>query len=133
MFAPKKTIPKLVVGMLALTGCAAATDSMPGGSGGDGGSGGASGTGGTAGMGGIGGIGGMTDDDLTIAARAWCMELIECWYPQYDPEDCDGFRGDVYRDESAECQAAAISYFECFVEREDCDDFESCVVGDACD
>ena len=98
------------------------------------GAGGSGGTGGMAGMGGsggMGGIGGMTEDDLTIAARAWCMELGECYYDGADPENCINGQVERYGDESAECQAAAISYFECFIEDEGCD-FGVCRdVGDA--
>ena len=127
MLAPKKTIPKLVVGMLALTGCPAATDSMPGGSGGDGGgAGGSGGMAGMAGSGGMGGIGGMTEDDLTIAARAWCMGVGECYDFGADPEDCTNRLVENYADESAECQAAALSYFECHIEPEDPCDFSVC-------
>ena len=127
MLAPKKTIPKLVVGMLALTGCPAATDSMPGGSGGDGGgAGGSGGMAGMAGSGGMGGIGGMTEDDLTITLRAFCTKLSECYYRDADPEFCTNGILENYVDESAECQAAAISYFECRIEPEDPCDFSFC-------
>jgi hypothetical protein len=83
-------------------------------------------------MGGSGGSGGMADDDLAIAARAWCMTLIECYYDDADLENCINSRVDLYGDESGECQAAAISYFECFGEQAGCDGvFEYC--GDARD
>jgi hypothetical protein len=139
MFAPKKAIPKLVVGMLALTGCSDAAPGMPGGSGGDGG--GAGGSGGMAGMGGSGGSGGMADDDLTIAARAWCMKILECYYNGIDgdaSEACTNSQVYTYGDESGECQAAAISYFECVGEHEGCVDFRACddykgARDDACD
>jgi hypothetical protein len=77
-------------------------------------------------MGGSGGSGGMADDDLAIAARAWCMTLIECYYDDADLENCINSRVDLYGDESGECQAAAISYFECVGEHEGCVDFRAC-------
>jgi hypothetical protein len=125
MFAPKKMIPKMVVGMLALTGCSG-TDGMPGGSGGNGGNGGTAGSGGTAG------------NDLANAVSAFCMKLEdECGSGGGASEECTEYFVDNYSGYSAECHAALISYFECFGEQEGCDDFSACddyddAANDAC-
>ncbi|MBW2551557.1 MAG: hypothetical protein JRE73_12520, partial [Deltaproteobacteria bacterium] len=97
MFRPKKTIPKLAVAMLALTGC-----------GGDGGTGG---TGGTAGNGGTGGgDGGNFDASLS----AFCMNVASCF--GYTAQECTNYYNNVmpnYYDIDSECEAALISYFDC--------------------
>ena len=124
MFAPKKVIPKLVVGMLALTGCATTT---PGGSGGDGGSGGTSGTGGTAGMAGSdgsGGVGGVGGSELANAWRAFCMKATEC--SGGDADACFEYYLELFLATDADCQAAVISYSECVVEQEGCDVSSAC-------
>ncbi|MDH3727561.1 MAG: hypothetical protein OER77_08530 [Myxococcales bacterium] len=109
MFRPKETIPKLVVAMLALTGC-----------GGDGnnGTGGSGGSGATGGTGGTGGSGGITEN-LANALNAWCMKLVPCYledYPDYTVEECIAYNIVFYgldQDISAACDVAATSYFEC--------------------
>jgi hypothetical protein len=128
MFAPKKTIPKLVIGMLALTGCATTTDNMPGGSGGDGGSGGTAGTGGTggmAGMGGSGGEGGVGGSDLTNAWRAYCVKATDC-SGSGSADGCFDYYVAAWLSGDAGCQAAVISYSECALEHEGCDFSSAC-------
>jgi hypothetical protein len=93
MFRPKKTIPKLAVAMLALTGC-----------GGDDGNG----TGGTGGTG--GGDGGNFDASL----NAFCMNVAPCY--GYTAQECiDYYNNDLPNkyNVDGECEAALISYFEC--------------------
>ena len=58
MFRPKKTIPTLVVGAMALFGCGGDSSEGVGGTSGTGGTGGSGGSGGTGGVGGSGGAGG---------------------------------------------------------------------------
>jgi hypothetical protein len=96
MFRPKKTIPKLAVAMLTLTGC------------GDDGGGGTGGSGG----------GGMSAN-LTNALNAWCMKLVPCYledYPDYTVQECIDINTEFYGLDtgiSAACDAAATSYFQC--------------------
>ncbi|UCH29647.1 MAG: hypothetical protein JSV06_01095 [Myxococcales bacterium] len=111
MFNPKKMIPPLAAGALALTGC-----------GGD--------ESGSAGSGGSGG------SDLEDALSAWCMNLAGCFpnSPYYQPTGfCISYHLNYYcLDESItpECEAAAISYFTCsaglecadFYAPDECDD-----------
>jgi len=119
MFNPKRVIPKLAVAALALTGCGE-TDAPEGffgtgGTAGTGGSGGTVGTGGTPGTGGSGG----TNGTLAGSLEAFCMKLVECFpnSPYYNTtEECItgittyyGLGGEI----SNECEAAAISYFQC--------------------
>jgi len=87
--------------MLALTGC------------GDDGGGGTGGSGASGGSGG----GGMSEN-LTNALNAWCMKLVDCYsdaYPDYTVQECLDYVIDDYNLDgiSAECDAAATSYFEC--------------------
>ena len=93
MFNPKRMIPKLAVAALALTGCGE-TDS-PGGS---------SGTGGTNGT-------------LAGSLEAFCLKLVECFPVDYaNAEACvSGLTTyyDLGGGVSSECEAAAISYFQC--------------------
>jgi hypothetical protein len=120
MFAPKKTIPKLVIGMLALTGCSDAAPGMPGGSGG------------TAGSGGTGGIGGTAGNDLANATEAWCMKIGTCYGGAV--QGCIDVYVGYASGTSDECQAALISYFECIGEQPGCVDFSACDdYGDAFD
>lgn len=99
MFKPKKTIPKLAVAALALTGCSS-----------DGG-GGTAGMGGAAGMGGTGGSGGGGDFDSSL--NAFCMEVDNpCW--GYTVESCTAYYNAVNDyNADAQCTAALISYFDC--------------------
>lgn len=103
MFRPKKTIPKLAVATLALAGCPADGGMPNGGSGGSGGSGGAA---------------------LTDALTAWCMKHADCFpnSPYYQPTDyCISYELFYYGldgDISAECEAAAIGYFDCALDLE---------------
>jgi hypothetical protein len=102
MFRPKKTIPKLAVAALALTGC-----------GGDGGGGaaGMGGTGGTGGAGGTGGTGGGNGFDASLSA--FCMNVdVPCW--GYTMEECTSYYNDANNhNDNAQCTAALISYFDC--------------------
>ena len=88
MFNPKKTIPKLAVAMLALTGC-----------GDDDGNG--------AGTGGAGGGGA----DFDASLNAYCMKA-PCF--DYTAEVCNDYYNalNVYND-NARCTALLISYFDC--------------------
>ena len=88
MFNPKKTIPKLAVAMLALTGC-----------GDDDGNG--------AGTGGAGGGGA----DFDASLNAYCMKA-PCF--DYTAEVCIDYYNalNVYND-NANCTALLISYFDC--------------------
>lgn len=100
MFRPKKTIPKLAVAMLALTGC-----------GGDGGNGGA-GTGGN-GMGGTGGTGGGDGGNFDASLAAFCVS-----WPCFNltVAGCINYYTEVMPinyDIDAECEAALLSYFDC--------------------
>ena len=89
MFNPKKTIPKLAVAMLALTGC-----------GDDDGNG--------AGTGGAGGGGA----DFDASLNAYCMNAAPCF--DYTAETCINYYNAVnnYND-NAQCTAAQITYFDC--------------------
>lgn len=118
MFDPKKVIPALAAGVLALTGCGGSDDGTGGaaGSGGTAGSGGSAGAGGTAGSGGTAGTGGI-GGDLGNALNAFCMKLVEC-FPEYymntptcvsDITEYYGIIGEI----SPACEAAAASYFDC--------------------
>jgi hypothetical protein len=96
MFRPKKTIPKLAVAMLALTGC--------GGDGGNGGTGG-NGTGGTGG-------GGGGNFDASLAA--FCMNSWPCF--DLTVAGCINYYNEVmpiYYDIDSDCEAALLSYFDC--------------------
>lgn len=110
MFRPKKTIPKLAVAALALTGCGSS----------DGGNGG--GTGGTAGSGGSGG-----DGDFANSLSAFCMSVASCW--GYTAQECTFYYNQVNdSNDSPQCTAALISYFDCGAGK-NCDQ----VLGGACD
>ena len=104
MFNPKKTIPKLAVAVLALTGCSD--------SGGGGGSAGA-GPGGAGGDGGAGGAGGMAPD-FSASLNAFCMNVAPDCFPNYSAQDCINYYN-AFNDfnDSAECTSALISYFDC--------------------
>jgi hypothetical protein len=114
MFNPKRMIPKLAVAALALTGCGE-TDS-PEGFLGTGGTPGTGGSGGTAGTGGTSGTGG-TNGTLAGSLEAFCLKLVDCFPGYYANADACvsgitagyGLGGGV----SSECEAAAISYFQC--------------------
>lgn len=141
MLNPKKEIPKLLVGMLALTGCSdSSPDGMTGGSGGNGAGGGsngtgatggagatggsagtggggaAGGTGGTGGMAGSGGFGNRPTDDII---RDWCMrEIFECVDGQQDEqEECVNYYRALYSyyaDEfSPVCATTWLTFFDC--------------------
>jgi hypothetical protein len=106
MLVPKKTIPKLAVAALALTGC--------GGDGNGGGAAGNSGTGGAAGSGGSAGSGGGSAS-IEASIEAFCMKLVECNY-YVNTSVCVAYLTYYYGldDElTAECESAAISYFDC--------------------
>ncbi len=105
MFNPKRVIPKLAVAALALTGCGetASPDGFFG-------------TGGTSGTGGTGGTGG-TNGTLVGSLEAFCLKLVEC-FPDYyaGAETCVNYITTTYGlggEISSECEAAAISYFQC--------------------
>jgi len=101
MFRPKKTIPKLAVAMLALTGC-----------GGDGGNGGG-GSGGN-GMGGDGGTGGGDGGNFDASLNAFCMNAAPCF--GYTAQECTNYYNNVmpnYYNIDSECEAGLISYFDC--------------------
>lgn len=90
MFRPKKTIPKLAVAMLALTGC-----------GGDGDNG-------------DGGTGGGDGGDFDASLNAFCMNTAACW--DGTVQGCVNYYENtmpIYYDIDAECEAALISYFDC--------------------
>ncbi|MGB8332372.1 MAG: hypothetical protein WCE62_19770 [Polyangiales bacterium] len=100
MFNPKKTIPKLAVATLALTGC-----------GSDG-----SGNGGAGGMGGAGGTGGMggTGPDFAASLSAFCMNVAPDCIPDYSAQDCINYYTQLNEyNANANCTAALISYFDC--------------------
>ena len=114
MFRPKKTIPTLVVGAMALFGCG--DDSSGGvggtsGTGGTGGSGGGAGTGGTGGMAGMGGSGGV-GGAAAEALDAWCMKYVEC-YAQYTFEDCLYYNDSVLYYTDPMCFDELTSYLNC--------------------
>jgi hypothetical protein len=113
MFKPKKAIPTLAASVLAIAGCASG-DGDPFGSAG---SGGTAGTGGSAGSGGTAGTGGGPTDGLTNALNAFCMKLVDCFPGDYaDADECAMFISQYYGIDgavSAECNNAAISYFDC--------------------
>ncbi len=104
MFTPKKTIPKLAVAMLALTGC-----------GGDGNNG----TGGSGGSGASGGTGGNGGNGLSSSLQAFCMKIVDCYqeiYPDYTVQDCVNFYNNGYLANynlDANCEGALVSYFNC--------------------
>jgi hypothetical protein len=101
MFNPKKTIPKLAVAMLALTGCSGD------GAGGNGGAGGIGGAGGAGGNGGAGGGGA----DFNASLNAYCMKA-----PCFDvtAQYCIDYYNDVNNyNNNAQCTALLISYFDC--------------------
>lgn len=101
MFNPKKTIPKLAVAMLALTGCSGD------GGGGNGGAGGIGGAGGAGGNGGAGGGGADFDASLT----AYCMKAT-CF--EYSVQACNDYYNAVNDyNANANCTALLISYFDC--------------------
>lgn len=124
MFNPKRVIPKLAVAALALSGCGE-TDNpngfgFTGGTGGTGGSAGTGGTGGSSGTGGTGGTsgtGGTNGTTLASSLEAFCMKLIDCFPGYYDDTaDCVSYLTTAYALDgpiSSECEAAAISYFQC--------------------
>ena len=105
MFRPRKTIPKLAVAMLALTGCGGDTSNGTAGSGGDAGAGGNAGSGGAAGSGGNG-----TSSQLD----AFCMKIDQC-YAQYTTQDCiDYYNDEIFPVYNIDPNCPAIlSYFEC--------------------
>lgn len=106
MLNPKKTIPNLAAGVLALAGCATG-DGAP------------NGTAGTGGMAGTGGTGGSDGAALANALSAWCMKHADCFpnRPYYQPtDDCISYELSYYGldgDISAACETAAIGYFDC--------------------
>ena len=101
MFNPKKTIPKLAVAMLALTGCSGD---------GGGGNGGAGGIGGAGGAGGNGGAGGGADD-FDASLTAYCMKAT-CF--EYSVQACNYYYNAVNDyNANANCTALLISYFDC--------------------
>ncbi len=117
MFNPRRMIPKLAVAALALTGCGdtGSTNDIggTGGTAGTGGTGGSSGTGGTSGTGGSGG----TNGTLAGSLEAFCLKVVEC-FPSYytTSQECVSYLSTYYGLDgpiSAECEAAAISYFQC--------------------
>ena len=96
MFNPKKTIPKLAVAMLALTGCG----DDNGGNGGEGGNGGGGGTGGTA-------------PDFAASLDAFCMNIAPC-SDYFTVAGCTAYYVAVNNyNNSSSCTAALISYFDC--------------------
>jgi len=113
MFKPKKVIPTLAASVLAIAGCASG-DGDPGGTAGSGGS---TGTGGSAGSGGTAGMGGGPTDGLTNALNAFCLKYVECFPNDYNNADeCAATISQYYGLDgtvSAECNSAAISYFDC--------------------
>lgn len=88
MFNPKKTIPKLAVSMLALTGCS-----------GDGG-------------GGNGGAAGGDGANFDASLNAFCANVAPCF--DYTAQSCTNYYNAVnnYNDD-AQCTAAQITYFDC--------------------
>ncbi len=104
MFNPKKAIPTLAVGVLALAGCGGDSNGGAAGSGGSSGSGGTSGTGGSTG-------------DLQSALNSWCMKLVDCFPGYYaGVQDCVNYISEYYGiigNLSPACEAAAASYFDC--------------------
>ena len=127
MFRPKKTIPKLAVAMLALTGC-----------GGDGGNG--DGGNGGNGMGGNGGTGGGDGGNFDASLNAFCMNAAPCF--GYTAQECTNYYNNVmpdYYNIDSQCEAALISYFDCGasktcneVLRGACDDEYYAVFDDHC-
>ncbi len=132
MLRPKKTIPKLAVAVLALTGC-----------GGDGNNG----TGGSGGSGATGGTGGNGGNALSNALQAFCMKIVDCYsdlYPDYTVQDCvdlynNGYLANYNLD--ANCEGAIVSYFNCgtalscneiMADSNSCDD-EFYAIFDACE
>ena len=117
MFNPRRVIPKLAVAALALTGCG--ETGSPSDFGGSGGSGGTSGTGGSSGAGGTSGTGGSGGTNGTLAGslEAFCLKVVECFPGYYtNTEDCVSYLAAYYGLDgplSSECEAAAISYFQC--------------------
>jgi len=110
MFEPKKMIPAIAAGVLALTGCSSDDGNTAGGSG-------AGGTAGTAGSGGTAGAGGGPSDALANSLSAFCMKLVDC-FPSYygTPGECADYISNYYGlgdGVSPACEAAAISYFDC--------------------
>ena len=84
MFRPKKTIPKLAVATLALTGC--------GGDGGNGGDGG----------------------DFDASLNAFCMNVAPCYgYTAQECTDYYNNEMPKYYNIDSGCEAALISYFDC--------------------
>lgn len=111
MFNPRKVIPKLAVAALALTGCGESGDLGDLiGTGGDGGTSGTSGAGGTGGTGGTSGA-------LAASLEAFCVKVVECFPGDYDStQGCVDYLTAYYGldgELSSECEAAAISYFQC--------------------
>lgn len=108
MFNPKRMIPKLAVAALALTGCG-----ETGNPNGLSGTGGTTGTGGTPGTGGSGG----TNGTLAGSLEAFCLKVVECFPGYYaSTEACVNYITASYGLDgqlSNECEAAAISYFQC--------------------
>lgn len=120
MLRPKKTIPALVIGAMALFGCG--DDSGPAGTGGTGGgAGGTAGTGGGTGgagggAGGAGGMGGITGTGgiggaIADALNAWCMVYDTCMPYQYSCLEVWGSFPNVVS--PPECLDQLTSYFNC--------------------
>ncbi|MBT8481265.1 MAG: hypothetical protein HKP36_06725, partial [Myxococcales bacterium] len=69
------------------------------------------------GSGGTAGMGGGPTDGLTNALNAFCMKLVECFPNDYaDADACSAAISQYYGLDgavSAECNNAAISYFDC--------------------
>jgi hypothetical protein len=110
MFEPKKMIPAIAAGVLALTGCSSDDGNTAG-------SGGTGGTAGTGGSGGTAGVGGGPSDALANSLSAFCMKVVDC-FPSYygTPEECVDYISNYYGlagGISPACEAAAISYFDC--------------------
>jgi hypothetical protein len=105
MFRPKKTIPKLAVAMLALTGCS--------GDGGDGGGGSAgNGMGGNGGEG-MGGNGGQAVD-FSASLNAFCQNVAPCPQYQLPVQGCINYYNEVNQyNADANCTAALLTYFDC--------------------
>lgn len=105
MLNPKKTIPKLAVAMLALTGCSGDGD------GGGGGGTGGMGTGGSGGDGGNGGAGGVASD-FDASLSAFCMNVAPCFNETV--QSCTSYYMAV-NDYNAnpQCEARLITYFDC--------------------
>ncbi|MGB5348536.1 MAG: hypothetical protein WBN10_02975, partial [Polyangiales bacterium] len=67
--------------------------------------------------GGTSGTGGTNGTTLASSLQAFCMKLIDCFPGNYaNTEDCVNYLNTAYYLDgpiSSECEAAAISYFQC--------------------